>query len=77
MSYAALMGEMVGAQRGLKGTWRLFNIEVKALDDPGKDSAAVSPALLKVHPQHRSSEQITTRTISIRWPSCERTRMLG
>lgn len=52
---------MVGAQGGLKGTWRLFNIEVKALDDPGKDSAAVSPALLKVHPHHRTSEETTTR----------------
>jgi len=31
----------------LERCW-LFNIEVKALDDPGKDSAAVSPALLKV-----------------------------
>ncbi|KAJ1490290.1 hypothetical protein T484DRAFT_1777527 [Baffinella frigidus] len=40
-------GDKKEARGGLKGTWRLFNIEVKALDDPGKDSAAVSPALLK------------------------------
>jgi len=48
------LNEMEGAQGGLKGTWRLFNIEVKALDDPGKDSAAVSPALLKVRQESMS-----------------------